>query len=326
MGKVDNITKKYMKQNDRFADACNYFLFNGESVIRADELEDRDITELGVFEGKNSKVASIQRLRDVLKRCIVKSANGVTYMIIGIENQTDIDYAMVIRNMVYDALNYASQVETYAKEHRTKKDLEGAEFLSGLAKKDKLMPVVTLTIYWKSGKWDGARSLHEMLDIDNAEILEYVSDYKLNLIVPDDIEDFSKFKTELGKVLNFINYSENKEEIRRRYLNAESSEESKLSKDAVILLNECVKADIRITEDEGEEKDMCKGIKDLMDEARGEGREEGREEGEIRGEDLMSSLINKLIEDKRIEELKEITTDKELRERLYKEYGIKNSD
>ena len=238
-----------MKQNDKFADVCNYYLFDGKMVIKEDELEERDITELGIIEGRNSKFASIQKLRDILKRCVVKSSKGVTYMIIGIENQTDVNYAMVIRNMLYDALNYASQVEGYVKGHREKKDLEGAEFLSGLTKEDKLMPVVTITIYWNSGKWDGARSLHEMLDTDNSEILEYVSDYKLNLIVPNDIEDFGKFKTELGKVLNFINYSEDKEEIRRRYLNEEGNEENRFSRDAVILLNEYVKADIRITEE-----------------------------------------------------------------------------
>lgn len=48
MGKINDITKKYMKHNERFADVCNYYLFNGESVIRADELEEKDITELGV--------------------------------------------------------------------------------------------------------------------------------------------------------------------------------------------------------------------------------------------------------------------------------------
>ncbi|MBE5927279.1 MAG: transposase [Lachnospiraceae bacterium] len=303
-----------MKQNDKFADVCNYYLFDGKMVIKEDELEERDITELGIIEGRNSKFASIQKLRDILKRCVVKSSKGVTYMIIGIENQTDVNYAMVIRNMLYDALNYASQVEGYVKGHREKKDLEGAEFLSGLTKEDKLMPVVTITIYWNSGKWDGARSLHEMLDTDNSEILEYVSDYKLNLIVPNDIEDFGKFKTELGKVLNFINYSEDKEEIRRRYLNEEGNEENRFSRDAVILLNEYVKADIRITE-EGEDKDMCKGIKDLMDEARGEGREEG--------EDRLATLIIRVKESGRDIELMDILKDNVLRAQLYLEYNIK---
>ena len=56
---------------------------------------------------------------------------------------------------------------------------------------------------------------------------------------------------------------------------------------------------------------MCKGIKDLI------------EEENIKVEELMLSLINKLIENNRMKELKEMTTDKGLRERLYKEYGLK---
>jgi len=37
----------------------------------------------------------------------------------------------------------------------------------------------------------------------------------------------------------------------------------------------------------------------------------------------MSTVINKLLESNRMQDLKKVTSDKELRERLYKEYGIK---
>lgn len=47
-------------------------------------------------------------------------------------------------------------------------------------------------------------------------------------------------------------------------------------------------------------------------------REEGREEGETR----ILTLINKLIVDERIEELNRIGYDKQMKESLYKEYGI----
>ena len=47
--------------------------------------------------------------------------------------------------------------------------------LSGFAKEDKLVPVITLTIYWNTGIWDGARSLHEMLDVQETDILKFVS-------------------------------------------------------------------------------------------------------------------------------------------------------
>ena len=56
---------------------------------------------------------------------------------------------------------------------------------------------------------------------------------------------------------------------------------------------------------------MCKGIKDLIEEER------------IKTEELMTELINKLIDNNRLVELKAMTTDKALRERLINEYGLK---
>ena len=82
------------------------------------------------------------------------------------------------------------------------KDLRDAEFLSGFSKEDKIIPVITLTVYFGSDKWDGPRGLKDMFpeDIDE-EVLNKVDDYHLHLIIPAEIKDFSKFKTELGKAL-----------------------------------------------------------------------------------------------------------------------------
>ena len=33
MGKVDDVTKNYIGQNDKFADICNFFLFDGKQNI-----------------------------------------------------------------------------------------------------------------------------------------------------------------------------------------------------------------------------------------------------------------------------------------------------
>ena len=111
-----------MGRNDRFADLCNYYLFHGEPVIKPESLVEKDVTELGIpFTEKGSR--TIEKVRDLLKNCAIKSADGVTYLIIGIENQSDIHYAMVVRNMVQDALNYAAQVEATAARHRKDKDL-----------------------------------------------------------------------------------------------------------------------------------------------------------------------------------------------------------
>ena len=48
-------------------------------------------------------------------------------------------------------------------------------------------------------------------------------------------------------------------------------------------------------------------------------REEGREEGETR----LATLLNRLFSDNRMEDARLVLTDKNLREKLYREYGIK---
>ena len=40
------------------------------------------------------------------------------YVLYGAENQTEIHYAMAVMNNLYDALEYAGQVEEAAKSHR----------------------------------------------------------------------------------------------------------------------------------------------------------------------------------------------------------------
>ena len=273
MGTRNVRTKKYISSNDKFADLCNYFLFDGKSVIQPNDLKEKDVTELGIPYTDKGYMA-LEKIRDLLKSCIVKTAAGVTYLVIGIENQTDIHYAMVIRDMLMDALNYATQVDTYAKMHRKDKDLKGDEFLSGFAKTDKLQPVITITVYWGSGAWDGARCLHEMLDVPDKELLRFISNYKMNLIVPDEITDFNKFQTELGTVFEICQCANDKE----KFLNLVESRRKEgffLGREAVEMLNECVNVGIKLSEAKGDVVDMCKAVEDLKNEFKAEGRAEG---------------------------------------------------
>ena len=70
-------------------------------------------------------------------------------------------------------------------------------------------------VYWGADPWDGPRSLHEMLrdetdgEIGNDE-LRFVSDYRMNLVIPSEITDFHKFRTSVGTVLELLKYSKDK--------------------------------------------------------------------------------------------------------------------
>lgn len=318
MGDRNILTKKYMGQNDIFADLCNFFLFDGQTIIKPDNLTEKDLTELGKIYTDKGRI-EIERVRDLLRNCTVKTADEVTYMIIGVENQSDIHYAMVVRNMVQDALNYAAQVEACTKKHRQNKDLSTEEYLSGFSKKDKLVPVVTITVYWDSGDWDGPRCLHEMFDLDN-KILDYVPDYKLNLVIPSEIKDFQKFKTELGSVMEFLRCSDNKDKM-RKFL-SDNSNSIILSNDAVELLNCCVNAKIKISKEKGVETGMCIALDELREEFRLEGILEGRLEGRLEGEELMGRLVTVLSEHDRNDDIIKAAKDKEFRNKLYIEYGL----
>ena len=147
---------------------------------------------------KNSRTMEVfQRFRDVVKQVVVRYNEEAVYMIIGLENQTQVHYAMPVRTMVYDAMRYAGQIEAIRKQNNRQWKQKGkadetptpAEFLSGITKKDKLLPVITIVILYSSEPWDGPTSLYDMLATKDPEILRYVQDYHIHLIAPGNMTD-----------------------------------------------------------------------------------------------------------------------------------------
>ena len=55
MGTKDTKSKEYMSDNSRFADLCNFALFDGEAVISESDLLERDSTEVLSILGINQK-------------------------------------------------------------------------------------------------------------------------------------------------------------------------------------------------------------------------------------------------------------------------------
>ncbi len=272
MGKKNTITKDYMSVPEHFADCYNYFLFNGEQVIKAENLKPLDPTEITIIP-EDATGETVEKIRDLLKQCILMHDDKANYLLLGIENQSDIHYALPVKNMNYDALNYGRQVADIAKEHRKKKDIkDSGEFLSGFTKEDKLKPIITLTIYFGADTWDAPRSLKEMFEEVDESIMQFVEDYKVHLIVPNEIQDFDKFATDFGKVMKYIAVSKDKKALKQ--LQNDEAFRSVYA-DTVRLLNACTNSNISISE--GEEKmDMCLGMKEWIEEEREEVRAEER--------------------------------------------------
>ncbi|OLA55759.1 MAG: transposase [Roseburia intestinalis] len=314
MGTADMVTKEYMRENAVFADAFNYLIYNGKKVIDPAKLKEIDPTEIALpfgdeekaGEDKKGKVQetewssvkngsvrkktagragkktdAVQKYRDILKSAVIKQDEKMSYVLLGIENQTDVHYAMPVRNAIYDALQYGRQVADIAAEHRrNKKDFTGksnGEYLSGFLKEDCIKPVITLVIHFGAEEWDGPLSLHEMMSVSDIEILSFVENYRIHLI--DPAEQLNKFSTSMREVIGYIKYSKNKDKL-LEFLRTDAHRSIEMN--AARVIKTITNTPIEVSEEEGE-IEMCKAIEDLIAESEARGRAEGEVRGEARG-------------------------------------------
>ena len=103
-----------------------------------------------------------------------------------------------------------------------------------------------------------------MLEVKEKSILDFVSDYKLNLIVPEEIKDFEKFQTEVGPLLEFISYANSGKKLAKA-LQEKGSQWENMSSEAIDLLNVCINAKLKVNVTEKGVGNMCKGIDELVE-------------------------------------------------------------
>lgn len=274
MGTKDSKAKEYLSDNTRFSEICNYVLFDGEKVIKPEDLKECDTTEvLSVF-GIDKKQIVKQKWRDLLKSVSVKHTGQMYVILIGAEAQTDIHYAMPVKTMIYDALNYGEQVNEAKKRHWKNKDYRSSdEFLSGFTLDDKLTPVITITLYLGTTQWDGPRSLAEMMPQMDERILPFINDYRINLLNPLEITDFSKFETGLRPLFELLKNASDEEKLNDLITKDETF--TRVDVETVAAINLFVGTDIKYDEKE-EVVNMCKAWDDHKKRGIQEGMKQGR--------------------------------------------------
>jgi hypothetical protein len=299
MGKKDTVTKDYIKDSIVFADAFNYLIYDGEPIIKPEKLHPLDTTITGVPYGDDGAEVPVQKYRDELKYLTAMKDDSAIYLLLGAEAQANIHYAMPVKDMVYDALEYAAQVEKAAKSHRealkkkiVEKKPSSGECLSGFYKEDRLIPVITLVIYFGIEEWDGPMGIHEMLSVKNPQILSLVPDYRIHLISPESLsdEEINKFSTNLREVLLFIKYSKDKKKLAE--LLTHDSRFKLIDRKAARVMNTVTNLKLKVEEKEGE-MDMCQAIEEMISDAFNEGHNDGCNETRIETAKMLLSL-NKL--------------------------------
>ena len=252
-------------------------------------------------------VDRMQKLRDIFKNASIKYTGKSYVVLIGVENQSDIHYAIPVKNMFYDVMAYGNQVKETAKKHRKEKDTATSdEFLSGFTKTDKLIPVITITVYLGTKEWDGPRKLSDMFGDVDEELLPFIPDYRINLLAPREITDFTGFRTSIRQLFEVLKNAYDKEKMQEVLQNDEKF--SKVDRETVEAINLFAGTDIDIDEKE-EVIDMCKAWEEQKNEGRELGREEGRELGER--QKIISLIVKKLQKDKSVAEIADDLEEKE---------------
>ena len=174
-----DITEKLLTDIDKvFADIYNSLCFNGENIIKPDDLSNASVTTAFISNDVTRGLIS-----DVSK--IYKNSN-LTLALLNIENQSTEDRDMPFRIIGYEGAKYNSQL------------------ISG---SNARYAVATLVLNFNTKKrWSTPKSIKESLKNKYPiELDEYINDYKVNVIDVAfmDKEDIEKLNSDFKAVAKY---------------------------------------------------------------------------------------------------------------------------
>lgn len=271
----DVIFKKFWRKNDRFASLFNTVAFGGRNMIRPEELMELDTDVSNEIRAGEYK-ETLTRMRDVVK----KAAQGVEFVVMGIENQSRIHYAMPLRMMIYDSFGYLKEYQEVVQEHRKAGDkMTAEEFLSGMHREDRLHPIISIVIYYSEEPWDGPLSLKDMVTEMPEEIESSFADYKMNLLQAAKSEEYQFENEDVQIVFEAVRYfyQGEFEKIEKVFGDKEIEPDVGAMIGAITGNEQIVEEALR--REGGSKMKMCTALVQLEEKCRKEGIEEGRKAG-----------------------------------------------
>lgn len=280
--------------NDVFSDIVNVLLFQGEEVLKADELEDQAPRAYYKADGKVHEIE-----RDVAKRW---KKEQIRLACIGVENQTGIDPDMPLRVIGYD----------------------GAEYRAQLLEKENAVryPVVTLVLYFGHKKhWNQAKSLLERVDVPE-KFRPFVNDYKINLfeIAYLTRKQVELFQSDFRIVADYFVQKREKNDY------TPSAQTMRHVQETLQLLSVMTGdhrfEDVCNDQQEGGPQNMCEVLERVENRGIQIGMQKGTQSGIQQGEDMFALLVKKLLECGRMDDIRRATEDRAYRQKLMKELSI----
>ena len=156
--KPDIQLKKFFEHDDRFLSLFNAYFYHGESVLKEEYLspDDSEVVKLVA----SNHIAVIRRYKE-----------NEYFALFVLENQSKVDYGMVVRVLRYISLLYERELRKASPNNYTPKGT-------------KLPMVRAIVLYTGEKEWDGARKLSDMILDENGQKikLDPAEDFFLNII------------------------------------------------------------------------------------------------------------------------------------------------
>ena len=239
----DSACRTFLSNDVSFASFINAVVFEGEQLIHPENLV-RYENDTAFIINDSKRIEDKKRRRDI----VVKSDINGIYCILGVEHQSSVDQAMVVRCTIYEMLEYLKQLEN--KEYK------------------RLVPQIMVAFYTGPKKWNVPVKLSDYFEIPE-ELKKYFNDWKIILV---DVKEMDTSKISDEQTRYFI------EAIQAMYKGSyEDLKRLKRMKKENFLYAAIITGSIDQVENvlEGDEIDMCEGMERMA--------EGFRKEGEVRG-------------------------------------------
>ena len=143
-----------------------------------------------------------------------------------------------------------------------------------------MKPVITLVLYLGPERWNAPKSLYELFPPLNERIKPFINNYNVYILEPAVLNDaeFEKFRTDLGKILEFIKCSNDEVKMSRLLASGKMKD---LSREGGFFLKEVTHTNFDIREGKEVGKEMCKAWDEAKRKAHAAGVAEGHAAGVV---------------------------------------------
>ena len=259
--KPDIQLKKFFEHDDRFLSLFNAYFYQGESVLKEEYLspDDSEVVKL---------VASNHI--DVIRRY----KENEYFALFVLENQSKVDYGMVVRVLRYISLLYERELRKASPNNYTPKGT-------------KLPMVRAIVLYTGEKEWDGPRKLSDMILDENGQKIELdpIEDFSLNLIELNKDVSYNLNNQCVQDFIDLVHQLYDKSihlgDMDRVYQRDAVQAAYSITKDEQLKLI--------LKQEEGDVK-VCEAMRELFEDARNQGRAEEKIETSI--SNLHSIMVN----------------------------------